>query len=453
MVGFNGVELNDVAFDVYPRIMSELELIAPTQRHRVIDLVQAAGVNVDDWANYANGKKDPGQNPKYCYDWAFVEPGKVVVLNLWFELMQEREGVIWQDLDLRQDAADYRKLPHKSVWAKRAKKMDEAIQTALNKSLPVRVVVCDGDMRGSTSEASHVARRLLDPMKWSVTSYSWETGRCTLTRAHRPERITAKTLEQSFQDKAIEVYELAKDLGGYNAIRFLQKIRRVGALKAAKDWLDPRQGSLPTSGFLKLFDADLLDISLEALVLRRPWNQLFTNEELTVAASRLRSYGYVGEETIYKRISVQDGDFKPKSDADYKAFICGGIQSRSRTHEKLVNAAAEYFSMQGFQISSPHPIDLLMLAPIKIIFEAKAAGRCGGGFAIRAAIGQLYEYQHFLGPPDAILCIVLDCEPDEFLVSFVEKLGLQIVWFNGITFLGGPKTQQVFSKAGIKLNR
>lgn len=122
MVGFNGVELNDGAFDVYPRIMSELELIAPTQRHRVIDLVQAAGVNVDDWANYANGKKEPGQNPKYCYDWAFVEPGKVVVLNLWFELMQEREGVIWQDLDLRQDAADYRKLPHKSVWAKRAKK-------------------------------------------------------------------------------------------------------------------------------------------------------------------------------------------------------------------------------------------------------------------------------------------------------------------------------------------
>ena len=53
----------------------------------------------DDWANYANGKKDPGQNPKYCYDWAFVEPGIVVVLNLWFELMQEREGVIWQDLD------------------------------------------------------------------------------------------------------------------------------------------------------------------------------------------------------------------------------------------------------------------------------------------------------------------------------------------------------------------
>jgi 5-methylcytosine-specific restriction enzyme A len=79
-------------------------------------------VNVDDWANYVNGKKDPGRNPKYCYDWAFVEPGKVVVSNFWFELMQERKGVIWQDLDLRQDAADYQKLPHKSVWAKRAKK-------------------------------------------------------------------------------------------------------------------------------------------------------------------------------------------------------------------------------------------------------------------------------------------------------------------------------------------
>ena len=48
VVGFNGAELNDGAVDVYPRVMSELEVIAPTHRHRVIDLVQAAGVNVDD---------------------------------------------------------------------------------------------------------------------------------------------------------------------------------------------------------------------------------------------------------------------------------------------------------------------------------------------------------------------------------------------------------------------
>jgi hypothetical protein len=63
VVGFNGVELNEGAFDVYPRIMSELELIAPTQRHRVIDLVQAAGVNVDDWATTLTGKKIPVEIP------------------------------------------------------------------------------------------------------------------------------------------------------------------------------------------------------------------------------------------------------------------------------------------------------------------------------------------------------------------------------------------------------
>jgi hypothetical protein len=28
-------------------------------------------------------------NPKYCYDWSFVELGKVVVLNLWHHSMKE----------------------------------------------------------------------------------------------------------------------------------------------------------------------------------------------------------------------------------------------------------------------------------------------------------------------------------------------------------------------------
>lgn len=433
--------------------MSQISLITPSERHRIIDLVQTAGVSVDDWKNYGDGKQDPARNPKYCYDWSFVEPNKVIVLNLWFKRMQERDGVVWHDLDLRQDARNYLKLPHKAVWAKRAMKMDEAIQTALNQKLAVRVVVCDGHMSLSDTEASRVARRLLDPMRWTITSYSWETGRCTLTRSSHPQRTNTKTLEQRFEDKAIEVYELAKNLAGYNAIRFLQKIRRVGAVKAAKDWLDPRRGSMATLGFLKLFDADLLDISLEALVLRKPWNQLFTNEELGVAVSRLRSYGYVAEDTIYKRSpAAKDAEFKPKNDEEYKALICGGIQSRSRIHEKLVKSAAEYFSTQGAQVSNPHPIDLLMLAPVKIIFEAKAAGRCGAALAIRAAIGQLYEYQHFVGPHDATLCILLDYQPDDFFVHFVEKLGLQIVWCNGRTVSGGPKTQQLFSKGGIKLN-
>jgi hypothetical protein len=225
-------------------------------------------------------------------------------------------------------------------------------------------------------------------------------------------------------------------------------------LAAAKDWLAPRRESIPTKGFLELFNADLLDISLEALVLRKPWNQLFSSSELAVAAARLRAYGYLGPEVIDQNLpAVRNGFFTPKSDEEYSAFICGGVQTRSRSHEKLVTAAAEFLLKQGASISNPHPIDLLMLTPLKIIFEAKAAGKCGTGFAIREAIGQLYEYRHFRGPADASLCILLDEKPADFFVTYVEKvLKFQIIWSIGTKFSGGSETIRALSQAGISIH-
>jgi 5-methylcytosine-specific restriction protein A len=104
-----------------------------------------------------------------------------------------------------------------------------------------------------------------------------------------------RDLEKQFHEQTLRVYELGKTLCGYNATRFLQKIRSDGGVRAAKGWLDPkRKGRTPTGGFLKLVEAGRLDISLEALVLREPWSQLFVADELTVATERLRAYGYAG---------------------------------------------------------------------------------------------------------------------------------------------------------------
>ena len=95
----------------------------------------------------------------------------------------------------------------------------------------------------------------------------------------------------------LEIYERGKQLSGYNATRFLQKVRRVGGLAAAKDWLSPlTAGKRPTAGFLKLAEIGRPDISLEANALRSPWRRLFTSGELAVAAQRLRSHGYTGRE-------------------------------------------------------------------------------------------------------------------------------------------------------------
>ncbi|MBD8489190.1 HNH endonuclease [Echinicola sp. CAU 1574] len=104
-------------------------------------------------------------------------------------------------------------------------------------------------------------------------------------------------LESKFNDKAFEIYEAAKKYCGYNATRFLQKIRKDGGLKAAKSWLNPKaMNKPPTKGFITLVNEGRLDISLEALVLREPWRELFTSEELAVASQRLREYGYENTE-------------------------------------------------------------------------------------------------------------------------------------------------------------
>ena len=155
--------------------MSDLSKLKPTVKRRVIDLVKTAGVNVDDWANFKG--ENPSTNPKYCYEWAFVEPGKVVVLNLWFEDMKEENGRILQNRSFRTKA-------HDTSTRRRAKIMEQAIQKAFIEGLPIRAIVNDGDMRDrhGFTQASRVNVRQLDPMPWRVTAYDNNTGSSTLIR-------------------------------------------------------------------------------------------------------------------------------------------------------------------------------------------------------------------------------------------------------------------------------
>ena len=149
-----------------------------------MDLVSAAGVNTDDWGNYKGGPQKAAANPKYCYEWAFVEPDKVVVLNLWHKLFLEGEdGRLFRKCNFKKEAETYGRL--KSIWKTRYLKMDDAIQHAFKNNVPVRAIVCSGSIRGidlAKNEALKVEKRLLDPVPWTVTFYDWNTGECTLTR-------------------------------------------------------------------------------------------------------------------------------------------------------------------------------------------------------------------------------------------------------------------------------
>ena len=172
--------------------MTILEDIRPTEKPRVIDLVGRAGVDVSGWAQFSGGEAKAASNPKYCYEWCFIEPGKVVVLNLWYGSMEQQGDTVIQRMNYRQSAEKYSIAPKKPAWERRSRRVDKAIQTAIHESLPVRVIVCDGQQRDADNDdsgPSKVRKRVLDPMAWTITEYDRETGNCTIVRGVRNQRF------------------------------------------------------------------------------------------------------------------------------------------------------------------------------------------------------------------------------------------------------------------------
>jgi hypothetical protein len=120
--------------------MSEISTFRPASRQRIMDLLQVVGVDVSDWKNFKGGIKRAASNPKYCYSWSFVQPDKVVVLNLWYDDLKISNGRITQELDLRKDARQYADWENqngidvRSKWIKRFKvtyRMSQPVLTGL----------------------------------------------------------------------------------------------------------------------------------------------------------------------------------------------------------------------------------------------------------------------------------------------------------------------------------
>src|SRR4051812_37366748 len=121
--------------------------IRPTKRGHVFSLVEQAGLDLSDWVASSKDSRGPKANPKYCYEWSFVEPGTLIILNLWYSEMREEEGRIFQRNNFRADAEYNRTVVQKASWAKRGERLDQALQTALRDHLPVRVIINDGTQR------------------------------------------------------------------------------------------------------------------------------------------------------------------------------------------------------------------------------------------------------------------------------------------------------------------
>lgn len=81
------------------------------------------------------------------------------------------------------------------------------------------------------------------------------------------------------------------DALGIGTARMRKQLGELGAVPAAKRILSGRRCS---DGFSQLADKKQLSLSLEALVLKSPWGELFSDEEANEALSRLMEAGYFG---------------------------------------------------------------------------------------------------------------------------------------------------------------
>lgn len=124
--------------------------------------------------------------------------------------------------------------------------------------------------------------------------------------------------------------------------------------------------------------------------------------------------------------------FKPKSDEAYAAAIKAQVQMRSRLHEGLVADYGRAARRCGFTpATNVHPRDLTLtrsgrhwLVEVKIIYAGNATD------AVRAVVGQLLQYRHFLYKPDETveLVAVFNEAVGDAYTDFLETLGIRSVW-------------------------
>ena len=94
---------------------------------------------------------------------------------------------------------------------------------------------------------------------------------------------------QEFTEAMFNIYRSARDEYNYNATRFLQMLNEHDGLETARILIHSDRVS---DGYVALWERQRLDLTVEALILRNPWNELFTEQELKIARYRLRQYNY-----------------------------------------------------------------------------------------------------------------------------------------------------------------
>ena len=96
-------------------------------------------------------------------------------------------------------------------------------------------------------------------------------------------------LKAQFHEAMLEIYRRAKSDAGYNATRFLGMVSEQGGYEAARTLI---HASTVSDGYTALWERKHLDLTVEPLILKPEWHDLFSEVERNIARERLAEYGY-----------------------------------------------------------------------------------------------------------------------------------------------------------------
>ena len=101
--------------------------------------------------------------------------------------------------------------------------------------------------------------------------------------------VMLKDIEKRFDAAMMNIYRRALDEADYRATRFLQMLHEYGGLGTAQILLHAAKVS---DGYTVLWERKRLDLTVEALILKPEWRDLFTDDEREIARKRLEDYDY-----------------------------------------------------------------------------------------------------------------------------------------------------------------
>ncbi len=161
----------------------------------------------------------------------------------------------------------------------------------------------------------------------------------------------------------------------------------------------------------------------------------------------LTSPGAVASPSAVRRRTNDNvlAQFRPKNDSDYVAHLQGRVINKSRRHETIVSQYGRIAGERGFIPTTEHPQDLVLRRDgITYVVEVKVVYNGNATDAVRAALGQLLGYKHFLYAPAAPPRLVaLFSEPvGDAYVAFLEAHKVASIWWQDQSWRGSPVARE-----------